>query len=198
MSRDEGAGEPGFEQFERFLEEWSRRDFLRRMGMSAAWVAFSAGALELLEACGGGGTNTRSVNPVKGDNVTTLASGLPQISSDSLTFTFKLRSNLQWSDGQPLTADDVAFTYNLIFSPDTKDFISRYRANLEGYVKSVTATDPKTVVFQFNKVLANFVDTHCRYGILPKHVLGYVAPKALNTHSYFTRPTLATAAFQFE
>src|SRR6266851_4254413 len=239
MSRDEGAGEPGFEQFERFLEEWSRRDFLRRMGMSAAWVAFSAGALELLEACGGGGTNTTSVNPVKGgkliegtisdistfntlnsgdvnstqmitlthegllslsakgDNVPTLASGLPQISSDSLTFTFKLRSNLQWSDGQPLTADDVAFTYNLIFSPDTKDFISRYRANLEGYVKSVTATDPKTVVFQFNKVLANFVDTHCRYGILPKHVLGDVAPKALNTHSYFTGPTLASGVFKF-
>src|SRR5260370_11991248 len=66
MSRDEGAGEPGFEQFERFLEEWSRRDFLRRMGLSAAWLAFSAGAVDLLEACGAGGTNTTSVNPVKG------------------------------------------------------------------------------------------------------------------------------------
>jgi len=239
MSRDEGAGDPGFEQFERFLEEWSRRDFLRRMGMSAAWLAFSAGAVELLEACGGGGTNTTSVNPVKGgkliegtisdistfntlnsgdvnstqmitlnfdgllgisgkgENIPMLAQALPTVSADQLTFTYKLRPNLKWSDGQPLTADDVVFTYKLIFSPDTKDFVSRYRANLEGYVKSVMATDPQTVVFQFNKVLANFVDTHSRYGILPKHVLGDTAPKALNTHSFFSGPTVSSGVFKF-
>src|SRR5689334_15432951 len=129
MSRDEGSGDPGFEQFERFLDEWSRRDFLRRMGYGAAWLAFSGGALELLEACGGGGGgNTSSVNPVKGgkliegtisdmstfnslnsgdttstqmivlnfdgllgisakgDNIPMLASALPQVSGDSLTF----------------------------------------------------------------------------------------------------------------
>jgi peptide/nickel transport system substrate-binding protein len=239
MSRDEGAGDPGFEQFERFLEEWSRRDFLRRMGMGAAWLAFSAGALELLEACGGGGTNTTSVNPVKGgkliegtisdistfntlnsgdtastqmivlnfdgllgisgkgDNIPMLAQALPTVSGDQLTFTFKLRPNLKWSDGQPITADDVVFTYNLIFAPNTKDFVSRYRANLEGFVNSVTASDPQTVVFQLNKVLANFVDTHCRYGILPKHVLGDTAPKALNTHAFFSGPTVSSGVFKF-
>ena len=241
MSRDEGSGDPGFEQFERFLDEWSRRDFLRRMGYGAAWLAFSAGALELIDACGpGGGNNTISVNPVKGgkliegtisdmstfntlnsgdtastqmivllfsgllgisskgDNVPALASALPQVSSDSLTATFKLRPNLKWSDGQPITADDVVFTYNLMFQPDTKDFVSRYRANLEGYVKSVTAQDPQTVVFQFSKVLANFVDTHCRYGILPKHLLGAVAPKALNTHDSFTKgPSVSSGVFKF-
>ena len=239
MSRDEGAGDPGFEQFERFLEEWSRRDFLRRMGMGAAWLAFSAGALELLEACGGGGSNTTSVNPVKGgkliegtisdistfntlnsgdtastqmitltfngllgisgkgDNIPMLAQALPTVSADQLTFTFKLRPNLKWSDGQPITADDVAFTYNLIFGSNTKDFVSRYRANLEGFVNSVTASDPQTVVFQLNKVLANFVDTHCRYGILPKHVLGDTAPKALNTHAFFSGPTVSSGVFKF-
>jgi len=40
MSRDEEADDKGFEQFERFLENWSRRDFLRRMGGAAAWTAF--------------------------------------------------------------------------------------------------------------------------------------------------------------
>lgn len=239
MSRDEGAGDPGFEQFERFLEEWSRRDFLRRMGMSAAWLAFSAGAIELLEACGGGGSNTTSLNPVKGgkliegtisdistfntlnsgdtastqmitlnfdgllgisgkgDNIPMLAQALPTVSADQLTFTYKLRPNLKWSDGQPITADDVAFTYNLIFGSNTKDFVSRYRANLEGFVNSVSASDPQTVVFQLNKVLANFVDTHCRYGILPKHVLGDTAPKALNTHDFFKGPTVSSGVFKF-
>jgi peptide/nickel transport system substrate-binding protein len=92
----------------------------------------------------------------------------------------------------------VVFTYNLIFSADTKDFVSRYRANLEGFVQSVTATDPQTVVFKFSKVLANFVDTHCRYGILPKHILGSVTPKALNTHDFFTKgPTVSSGVFKF-
>ena len=239
MSRDEGAGDPVFEQFERFLDEWSRRDFLRRVGAGAAWLAFSVGGFELLEACGPGTQNSNSVNPVKGgkliegtisdistfntlnsgdvnstqmitlthdgllsltgkgDNVPMLASALPTVSSDQMTFTFKLRPNLKWSDGQPITADDVAFTYNLIFSPDTKDFTSRYRAQLTGYVQSVTAKDPQTVVFQFSQVLANFVDTHCRYGVLPKHILGSVTPKELNTHSYFSGPTVASGVFKF-
>ncbi|HKW70172.1 MAG TPA: ABC transporter substrate-binding protein [Candidatus Dormibacteraeota bacterium] len=239
MSRDEGAGDPGFEQFERFLDEWSRRDFLRRMGAGAAWLAFSAGALELLEACGGGNQNTTGLTPVKGgkliegtisdiatfntlnsgdtastqmitlcfdgllditasgDNIPSLAQALPTISSDALSYTFKLKPNLKWSDGQPLTADDVAFTYGLMFLPETKDFVSRYRADLEGYLQSVTATDPQTVVFKFSKVQASFLDSHCRRGILPKHILGSVAPKALNTHDFMSGPTVATGVFKF-
>ena len=238
MSRDDTA-DPGFEQFEEFLKEWSRRDFLRRLGAAAAYTAFTAGIVDFLEACGGGNTPT-SQTPVKGgkliegtisdiatfntlnsgdtsstqmitllfdglqsitakgDNIPMLASAPPTVSSDQLTFTFKLRPNLKWSDGQPLTADDVVFTYNLIFSADTKDFVSRYRANLEGFLQSVTATDPQTVVFKFSKILANFVDTHCRYGILPKHILGSATPKALNTHDFFTKgPTASSGVFKF-
>ena len=238
MSLDEEAADRGFEQFERFLEEWSRRDFLRRMGASAAWLAFTGGAIEFLEACGGGSTTT-SVNPVKGGkliegtisdistfnslnsgdvnstqmivltlepllsldgsgtNVPMLAQAVPTPSADGLTYTFKLRPNLKWTDGKPITADDVAWTYNLMFAPDTKDFVSRYRASLEGYLQSVTAKDPQTVVFQFSKVLANFLDSHCRYGILPKHVLGDVPLKALNTHDFFHGPTVSSGVFKF-
>jgi peptide/nickel transport system substrate-binding protein len=239
MTQKEGDGDQQFEQFEQFLKEWSRRDFLRRMGATAAYAAFSVGILDLLEACGNPAPST-SLTPVKGgkliegtisdissfavlnsgdtsssqmiwllfdgllslnangDNLPQLASALPTVSSDQLTFTFKLRPNLKWSDGQPITADDVAFTYALMYSPDTKDYVSRYRANLEGFMQSVTATDPQTVVFRFSKVLANFVDTHCRYGILPKHILGSVTPKALNTHDFFTKgPTVSSGVFKF-
>src|SRR5256712_2804760 len=236
MSRDDKADQ-GFEHFEQFLKEWSRRDFLRRMGAAAAYTAFTAGIVDFLEACGGGNTPT-SQTPVKGgkliegtisdissfavlnsgdtassqmiwllfdgllslnakgDNIPMMASALPTISADQLTFTFKLRPNLKWSDGQPLTADDVVFTYNLIFSADTKDYVSRYRAQLEGFLQSVTATDPQTVVFKFSKILANFVDSNCRFGILPKHVLGNVTPKALNTHDFFINaPTVSIGVF---
>ncbi len=52
MSQKEGDGDQQFEQFEQFLKEWSRRDFLRRMGAAAAYTAFSVGVVDLLEACG--------------------------------------------------------------------------------------------------------------------------------------------------
>jgi len=239
MSRDDAA-EQGFEQFERFLQEWSRRDFLKRTGAATAYLAFLAGGAELLAAaCGPSNTTNNSLKPVKGgklieglisdistfntvnsgdtsstqvisltfdgllgisgngDNIPALASALPTVSADSLTFTFKLRPNLKFSDGHPLTADDVAFTYGLMFLPETKDFVSRYRADLEGYLQSVTASDPQTVVFKFSKVQASFLDSHCRRGILPKHILGNVAPKALNTHDFFSGPTVTNGVFKF-
>ena len=40
---------------------------------------------------------------------------MPTVSKDNLTFTFKLKPNLKWSDGQPLTIDDVIFTLDVIF-----------------------------------------------------------------------------------
>jgi peptide/nickel transport system substrate-binding protein len=240
MSRDDAA-EQGFEQFERFLQEWSRRDFLKRTGVATAYLAFLAGGAELLAAACGPTNPTNTTTAVKGgkliegsisdlasvpfntlnsgdttstqaitltfdgllgisaagDNIPMLAQALPTVSADSLTFTFKLRPNLKWSDGKPLTADDVVFSYGLMYLPETKDFISRYRSDLDGYLQSVTAPDPQTVVFKFSKVLANFVDSHCRRGILPKSVLGSVSPKALNTHDFFSAPTVTSGVFKF-
>src|SRR5437762_1209553 len=50
-SRDDGE----LSQFDRFLREWSRRDFLRGMGGTVALSLFLAGGEELLAACGGDG-----------------------------------------------------------------------------------------------------------------------------------------------
>src|SRR5258708_39677917 len=61
-----GDDDEGFARLERFLEDWSRRDFLKRVGGAAAYAAFSAGVVEFLEACGGGGTPSTSLTPVKG------------------------------------------------------------------------------------------------------------------------------------
>src|SRR5437016_14219996 len=60
------------EQFGGFLDEWSRRDFLRRMGGAAAFAAFAGGGVGFLEACGngGGGSNQASGTPKKGGHVT--------------------------------------------------------------------------------------------------------------------------------
>ena len=238
MSRDEGAADSGFAQFERFLEEWSRRDFLKRAGGAAAYMAFMAGGAEFLAACAGGSTTT-SVTPKKGGHIVegnfsdirtlnsmlssdtasnqvigllfdgllnykkdgslipALAADLPKTSADGMSYTFKLRPNLKWSDGQPLTSDDVKFTYQLAYDPQYKDVSSPRRGDLSKYIAGIDTPDPLTVVVRTTQVFAPFLSSHGRYGILPKHVLGSLAPKAINTADFNTAPTVSNGAFKF-
>ena len=237
MSRDEDP-DKGFAQFEQFLEEWSRRDFLKRTGGAAAYMAFLAGGAELLAAaCGPTGTTSqtpkkgghvvegnfsdiRTLNSMlssdtasnqviglmfdpllnqkkNGDLIGALAKDVPKPSSDGLTYEFKLRDGLKWSDGQDLTADDVVFTYKIAYDPAYKDFESPRRGDLETYIDSVTATDPKTVVIKTKTVFAPFLGAHCQYGILPKHVLGSLDGKALNTADFNSAPSVVNGPFKF-
>jgi peptide/nickel transport system substrate-binding protein len=236
-----GSSTPdGFDRFEQFLKEWSRRDFLRRMGAAAAFSGFMAGGVEFLEACGnspasgqpaaqgkkgghvveGNFTDISSMNSVlssdtassqvislmfegllgsrpNGDLVPLLAESMPQVSSDGTTYTFKLRKNLKWSDGQPLTSDDVLFTYNLMFAPEYKDVNSPRRTDLELHLQSVTAPDPVTVVFKTKGVWSPFLALHGQREIMPRHVLGSLPAKAINTADFNSGPTACSGAFKF-
>jgi peptide/nickel transport system substrate-binding protein len=65
------------------------------------------------------------------------------ISDDGLTFTFKLREGIKWSDGQPLTAHDFKWTYDQVINPANEfpylsqlDFISSYEA-LDDYTLQI-------------------------------------------------------------
>src|SRR5947208_2244840 len=81
-----------------------------------------------------------------GDLQPVLATGMPTISSDQLTMTFKLKSGVKWTDGRDLTADDVVFTYRVFSAPEYKEANTTRRADFEQYMDSVTATDPSTIV----------------------------------------------------
>jgi peptide/nickel transport system substrate-binding protein len=239
MSREEDAGDPGFERFERFLEEWSRRDFLKRVGGAAAYVAFLGGAAEFLDACAGN-TTTPTTNVKKGGHVVegnfsdirtlnsmlssdtasnqviglmfdgllnsrkdgslvgALAQDVPKTSADGLTYTFKLRPNLKWSDGQDLTSDDVKFTYQLASDPAYKDFASPRRGDLSKYIASIDTPDPQTVVIKTTQVFAPFLPSHGLYGILPKHILGGFSAKQLNTADFNSAPNVVNGAFKFQ
>lgn len=65
------------------------------------------------------------------------------ISEDGLTFTFKLREDMEWSDGEPLTADDFKWTYDQVTNPDNAypylsqlSFITAYEA-LDDYTLEI-------------------------------------------------------------
>ena len=68
------------------------------------------------------------------------------VSSDGLTYTFKLRSNVVFHDGTPLTSKDVKATFDRIRNPPA-GIISIRQALFEG-IASVEAPDPTTVVMK--------------------------------------------------
>lgn len=89
-----------------------------------------------------------------------------QISDDGLKITFQLRDGLVFSDGQPLTAEDVVFSYDFIMDPKInapreKAYFSR--------IKSVVKTGPLEVVFTFGEPYFLSFDTASSMYVLPKH-----------------------------
>jgi peptide/nickel transport system substrate-binding protein len=137
-----------------------------------------------------------SIN-AQGHPIPAIASALPTISNGGSKYVFKLRPNAKWSDGKPLTADDVVFTYDLMFSPKYNAFSSAYRGDLTNHLKSVRALNAHTVEFVTKGVYSPFQVADCTLGLLPKHVLGKLSAKALNTATYNQGPTVSNGAFMF-
>src|SRR5512146_899147 len=54
----------------------------------------------------------------KGEYAPRLAAALPTLSDDNKTVTWKLRDGLKWSDGEPITSDDIKFTWAAISTPN--------------------------------------------------------------------------------
>ena len=95
-----------------------------------------------------------------------------EISEDGQTIVYTLREDLKWSDGEPLTVDDVVFTYNdLIFNEeiptDTRDVL---RIGEEGKLPTVTKLDERRVEFSIPEPFAPFLRV-TGIAILPKHAL---------------------------
>lgn len=91
-----------------------------------------------------------------------------EMSPDGLTWTFHTVPNAKWSDGQPLTSEDVVWTINTALK-----FASGSMASFAALVKNVesaTATDPNTVVLKMTKPNASLLASFVRVSILPKHV----------------------------
>ena len=97
-----------------------------------------------------------------------LADPVPTVDNGGVTqggrvWTFHLRPNVKWSDGVPLTARDVAYTYNRILRQD----LSMYSSYFTGVTK-VEAADDATVVITSAK--PNAVMTALYVPILPEHI----------------------------
>jgi peptide/nickel transport system substrate-binding protein len=95
-----------------------------------------------------------------------------EVSKDGKTITYVLKENLKWSDGEPLTVDDVAFTFNdLILNEeiptDTRDIL---RIGAEGKLPTVRKLDERRIEFKIPEPFAPFLRV-TGVAIMPKHAL---------------------------
>jgi peptide/nickel transport system substrate-binding protein len=88
------------------------------------------------------------------------------VSEDGLTFIFKLRDGLAFSDGTPLSADDVVFSFDFIMNEAIQ--APRERAYYSK-IESVKALDPLTVKFQFKEPYFNALSLAGGLSVMPKH-----------------------------
>jgi peptide/nickel transport system substrate-binding protein len=97
-------------------------------------------------------------------------------SPDGLEWRFTLRDNAKWQDGQPVTADDVKFSFDYVTTGPAAS-ISRLAPSLD--LKEVVAESPGTVVIRLNKPTAVFEeDVAMRLFVIPRHIWSTVTDPA--------------------
>lgn len=106
------------------------------------------------------------------------------VGPDQKTWTFKLRKGLLWSDGQPLTADDVVFTYNdLVYNPDFVNVTSDM-VRVEGKNFQVNKVDDYTVQIVTPEIFAPLLEAVYNVYILPRHKLAQAVKDKSFTAAY--------------
>jgi peptide/nickel transport system substrate-binding protein len=114
------------------------------------------------------------------------------ISDDGLTYTFRLRDDAAWHDGEPFTAADVVFSHQTIMNPD---FVPGTRIGHD-QVAEISAPDDHTVTMTLAAPYAPFLLTWADTYIVPEHVLAEV--EDLNTAEFNSTAPVGTGPFTFQ
>ncbi len=128
---------------------------------------------------------------------------------DNIHFKVTIDENATWSDGEPVTADDVVFTVLRLASPALANANMALYAfegvGDDGFVEEgateiagVQAIDEKTVEFttKYSMALTTFQNTYGRYILtLPKHILENVAVEDLASYEWFSAPTVVSGPY---
>jgi len=115
------------------------------------------------------------------------------LSEDHLTYTFTLKNNILWQDGQELTAADLYYTYaTVIQSPNFSNAL--LKANFDGV--KIEEVNSRTLSFTLNSP-NSFFFTSLTVGILPKHLLGDKAVADLDTDAFNQSP-IGTGPYQVD
>lgn len=104
-----------------------------------------------------------------------------QVADDKKTITFKLKPDLQWADGKPLTSTDILFTWQLITDENTH---SPYASDYQ-LVTKAEAPDARTFIVHYSQPFAPALESWASLQVLPKHKL---AGQDIRTTSFAQKP----------
>lgn len=104
-------------------------------------------------------------------------------------WTVTLKPDLRWSDGEPITLDDVLFTVSLMKSTEIN---TSYSSNFSGVSVELSG---ESIIFTLPSPYADFAST-LNIPILPEHILGEVQPSKVLEHNFSTNP-VTSGAFTF-
>ncbi len=107
------------------------------------------------------------VNTLKNGATTPMLASSFQWSSDKKSVEFTIRSGVKWSDGKPFSADDVAFTFNLMKKDPSLDLYSLWTG---AGLQSVTASGDKVTMAFKQPAQVYFYDFADQVGIVPQHI----------------------------
>jgi peptide/nickel transport system substrate-binding protein len=109
----------------------------------------------------------------------------------TMDVTYQLRPGLRWSDGQPLTAADVAFTWRLIVNPKVQGVLSP-----DGYaaISRIDIHDSQRFTLHFDRVYPKFLNLFP--AVLPQHRLSGIAPEQLAGDPFWARPDVVSGPFK--
>ncbi|HEX4864568.1 MAG TPA: peptide ABC transporter substrate-binding protein [Acidimicrobiales bacterium] len=111
--------------------------------------------------------------------------------SGTMDVTYSLLPGLKWSDGQPLTAADVAFTWRLTVNPQVQGVLSP-----EGYaaISRIDIHDAQRFTLHFDRVYPKYLDLF--QAVLPEHRLANVAPQDLASDPFWSRPDVVSGPYK--
>lgn len=130
-----------------------------------------------------------------------------ELSEDGKELTIQLRKDAKWHDGEPITADDLIFTWETIAHPDYSgpryymvEMIKGAKEMHEGKAKKlsgVTKVDDHTVKVEFTVARANTLDNLWSTPI-PKHVYEGVSVKDMPNHEATKKNPVGSGPFKFK
>jgi peptide/nickel transport system substrate-binding protein len=113
-------------------------------------------------------------------------------SQHGLHWTFYLNPKARWDDGQPLTANDVVFTYHLVTNPA----FPATGLQAQPYIKTIKATNKYQVDIQLKSVYAPFLRFYGTAYVLPQHILGSMNPGDISKNVQWSREPLGSGPFK--
>lgn len=127
------------------------------------------------------------------------------ISEDGLVYTFNLYDNVTWHDGEPFTANDVAFTFTSMADPrydagaysrvtPIKGAVAFHDGEADS-VEGIKVIDDYTIEFTLEEANASFL-AQTFIGVIPEHILGEISPADWAKND-FNRAPIGTGPFKF-